>query len=68
MQFVSPSPHETAHAPIEHTLPMAQALPQAPQFPKSVCVLVHVPVQFVRPIWHDSAHVPPEHTSPAGHA
>jgi hypothetical protein len=62
MQLSRPAPHDTAHAPAEHTWPAAHGLPQAPQCPLSVCVSRHVPEQLVSPPPHDTAQAPIEHT------
>jgi hypothetical protein len=36
LQNVLPAPQETAHAPLEQTLPLGQAWPHAPQLALSV--------------------------------
>ena len=38
-QFVVPGGQLTVQTPFEQTMPVAQALPQAPQLPLSDCVL-----------------------------
>ena len=58
----------TAHVPAEHTSPAGHAVPQAPQLPLSVWVLVQTPPQRVSPVWQLGEHVPPEQTWPAGQA
>ncbi len=52
---------QAEQAPLVHTVPLAQALPQAPQLLLSVLVLVHVPLQLVVPPGH-VAHTPPVQT------
>ncbi len=39
----SGAPQDAVHAPCEHTWPAAQAMPQAPQLPLSVCALTSQP-------------------------
>ena len=51
-----------------HTSPVAQTLPQAPQWVGSLVGSVQIPAQLVRPSWHESTQDPLEQTLPAAQA
>jgi hypothetical protein len=57
-QRVSGAAHESAHAPIEQTLPVGHTRPHMPQLALSVCVETHVPAHTVWPIGHEKRHAP----------
>ena len=58
-QLVSPPEHIAVwHVPPTHATPAWHDLPQAPQFPLSVIVLVHAPLQTVSPIGQVTVHAP----------
>jgi hypothetical protein len=65
--------HETAHAPLPHTFPAEQVVPQAPQLKRSLLVLTQEPApasparQLTRPGPHVSAQLPAEQTCPVAH-
>ena len=72
-QLIWPAGHETWQVPLPHTLPAAQALPQAPQLNRSICVLTQEgapaspPPQVTRPLPQVSRHCPAEQTWPLAH-
>ena len=61
-QLVSPVPHDTTHAPAEHTCPDGHACAQEPQLALSVLVSRQTPEQLVSPVLHDTTHAPAVHT------
>ncbi len=58
VQFSSPAPQLTAHAPPEQTMPAEHAVPQAPQLRLSVWRSRHVPAQLVSVEPQLTAHAP----------
>jgi len=54
--FVSGTGQETPHVPLEQTWPLAQMVPQVPQFRLSRWVSTQVALQLVRPLWQASVH------------
>jgi hypothetical protein len=65
---------ESWQVPSEHTSPAAHEVPslapvqspEAPQYPRSVCGLTHVPLQLICEPGQDTAQVPAPQTWPAG--
>ena len=51
--------------PAVQTSPERQAVPQTPQFFRSLCRLTQAPLQSDSPVGQESAHLPAEQTSPA---
>jgi hypothetical protein len=72
-QLICVPGHETAHAPLPHTLPTEHVVPHAPQLKRSLVVLTHEPApaspvrQVTRPGPHINAQLPAEHTCPVVH-
>jgi hypothetical protein len=63
-QVVLP-PQVAAQAPLEQTCPAGQAMPQAPQFARSVWVSRQVPPQSTVPLPQFARHVPATQAKPA---
>jgi hypothetical protein len=61
----SPTGQVATHTPETQAWPVAQALPQPPQFAVSIDGLMQAPLQAVKPVGH--WHVPLTHSMPAGH-
>jgi len=55
------------HSPLLHACPLGQAVPQAPQFIRSVLMSTQPPEHSVSPPVQESLQAPSEHTCPAGH-
>jgi hypothetical protein len=53
-----------AHVLAEHTCPLGQGVPHAPQFDGSLTVLTQAPLQLVVPPTHCSPQCPAEQTLP----
>jgi hypothetical protein len=53
------SPVAQPHMPPLQVSPLAQVLPQPPQFFGSVCSSSHRPLQRTNPAWHMSTQFPP---------
>lgn len=47
LQFTSPVSQLKVHVPATQTKPAGHDVPHEPQFARSVCVFVQVPLQFV---------------------